>query len=42
MNVNHYIIAKVFEEEMNNPLEKEVERQTTKKRSHPFPKIYTI
>jgi hypothetical protein len=36
VNVNHYIIVKVFEEEMSNPLEKEVERQHTKKRSHPF------
>jgi hypothetical protein len=36
MNVNDYIIAKMFEEEMNNLLKKEMERKPTKKKSHPL------
>jgi hypothetical protein len=31
VNVNHSIITKMFEEEVNNPLKREVERQLAKK-----------
>jgi len=34
VNANHYIIAKMFDEEVNNPLRKEVDRQPTKKKSN--------
>ncbi len=34
VNANHYIIEKMFEEEVNNPLRKEVDRQPTKKKSN--------
>ncbi len=32
MNVNHYIIAKMLEEEVNSPLKGEVGKQLAKKR----------
>ncbi len=31
MNANHSIIAKMFDEEIKNPLRREVKRQSTKK-----------
>ncbi len=34
MNVNHSIIVKMFEEEVNNPLKREVEKQHAKKISN--------
>ncbi len=36
MNANHFIIAKIFEEEVNNPLKGEFEKHLAKKRSNPF------
>jgi hypothetical protein len=32
VNVNHFIIAKLFEEEINSPLKGKVEREPTKER----------
>jgi hypothetical protein len=31
VNANHVIIAKMFEEEVNNPLKREVKKQLAKK-----------
>ncbi len=36
MNVNHSIITNKIEEEMNNPLKREVEKQPAKKISNQF------
>jgi len=35
VNVNHSIIAKMFEKEINSPLKGKVERQPTKERYNP-------
>jgi hypothetical protein len=35
VNVNHFIIAKMFEEELNSPLKRKVEKQLGRKRSNP-------
>jgi hypothetical protein len=35
VNVNHFIIAKMFEEELNSPLKRKMEKQFGKKRSNP-------
>jgi hypothetical protein len=35
VNVNHFIIAKMFEEELNSPLKRKVEKPFGKKRSNP-------
>jgi hypothetical protein len=35
VNVNHSIIAKMFEEELNSPLKRKLEKQLSKKRSNP-------
>jgi hypothetical protein len=32
LNANHFIIAKMFEKEVNNPLKGEVEKQLAKKK----------
>jgi hypothetical protein len=32
VNVNHFIIAKMFQEEINNPLKGKLEREPTKER----------
>ncbi len=34
MNVNHFIIAKMFEEEVNNPLRGKVDKLLAKKKSN--------
>jgi hypothetical protein len=36
VNANHFIIAKMFEKEVNNPLKREVGKQPTKKKSSTF------
>jgi hypothetical protein len=36
VNANHFIIAKMFEEEVNRSLKGEVEKQPTKKRLNPY------
>jgi hypothetical protein len=36
MNVDHFIIAKVFEEEVNNPLRGKMDNLPAKKKSNPF------
>jgi hypothetical protein len=36
VNVNHFIIAKIFEEEISTPLKGEFEKHLAKKRSNPF------
>jgi hypothetical protein len=35
VNANHSIIAKMFEEGLNSPLKRKVEKQLGKKRSNP-------
>jgi hypothetical protein len=35
VNVNHSIITKMFEEELNSPLKRKVDKQLGKKRSNP-------
>jgi hypothetical protein len=36
VNANHAIIIKTFEEEVNSPLKKYIQKQLTKKRSNLF------
>jgi hypothetical protein len=36
MNIDHFIIIKMFEEEMNNPLKGEMGKQPTKKNQNPY------
>jgi hypothetical protein len=36
MNANHFMSAKIFEEEVNSPLKGEFEKHPSKKKSNPF------